>query len=91
MGYPEKDKERLEAVAPVLHADKITKPVFVIHGANDNQAEPSESERMVRALCKKGKSVDFKVLKDEGHIFEGEANKCAVYKAVEVFLTQHLA
>ena len=90
VGDPTKDKERLEAVAPALHADKITKPVFIAHGANDEDVALSESEQMVSALNAVGKSPDFKILKDEAHIFQKEANKVAIYRAVEDFLAKHL-
>ena len=33
VGDPEKDKAMMEAVSPVMHADKIKTPLFVAQGA----------------------------------------------------------
>jgi len=42
-----KMREHLERIAPNNNARKITKPLFVIQGANDPRVPRSESEQMV--------------------------------------------
>jgi hypothetical protein len=42
----------LEKIAPLNHADEITKPLFVIQGQNDPRVPRSESEQMVHTVRK---------------------------------------
>jgi dipeptidyl aminopeptidase/acylaminoacyl peptidase len=65
----------LEKISPINHADKISKPVLIIQGANDARVPLNESEQMVATLRKKGNTVWFFVANDEGHGFRRKSNK----------------
>jgi dipeptidyl aminopeptidase/acylaminoacyl peptidase len=91
VGDPTKYKGRLEAVAPALHADKVTKPVLIVHGEKDQDVSISESDQMVAALKSNGKTVEYIKVPNEGHIFARQESKVAFCKAMEDFLAQHLA
>ena len=90
IGHPEKDKELLKAVSPVFHADKITAPLFIAQGANDNRVKKNESDQMAAALKQRGIDVEYTVKEDEGHGFQNEENRFEFYNAVEKFLGVHL-
>jgi dipeptidyl aminopeptidase/acylaminoacyl peptidase len=45
-------REFLSSISPANHAEKITKPLFVIQGANDPRVPATESEQMVDAIRK---------------------------------------
>jgi len=90
IGHPEKDRELLEAVSPVFHAEKIRAPLFIAQGANDPRVKKSESDQMVEALKKKGIDVPYMVKDNEGHGFRNEENRMEFYRAMEEFLAKYL-
>ncbi len=90
VGHPEKDKERLAATSPVLHADRIRTPLFIAQGARDPRVNKAESDQVVEALKKRGVEVQYMVKDDEGHGFRGEDNQFEFYAAMEKFFAEHL-
>ncbi|MCS6982317.1 MAG: S9 family peptidase [Flavobacteriales bacterium] len=90
VGHPEKDSALLAAASPVLHADKIIKPLFIAQGANDPRVNKAESDQMVEALRRRGVEVEYMVKDNEGHGFSNEENRFDFYRAMERFLKQHL-
>ena len=90
IGDPVKDKELLEAVSPVFHADKIKIPLFVAQGANDPRVNKAESDQIVEAVRKTGKDVVYMVKENEGHGFHNEENRFDFYRALEEFFRKHL-
>jgi dipeptidyl aminopeptidase/acylaminoacyl peptidase len=49
LGNPATDRERLHRISPLFHADRITKPFMVLHGANDPRVLQVESDEIVAA------------------------------------------
>jgi len=90
MGNPQTDKENLRAISPLFHADKITKPLMVLQGANDPRVIKPESDEIVEAVKKKGGVVEYVVFPDEGHGFTKKANELRAYKSILDFLDKHL-
>ena len=90
IGDPSKDKELLEAVSPVFHADNINIPLFVAQGANDPRVNKAESDQIVEAVKKAGKDVVYMVKDNEGHGFHNEENRFDFYRQLEEFFKKHL-
>ena len=90
VGDPEQDHDRMAAVSPALHADRITKPLFIAQGANDPRVSKAESDQMVEALRGRGVQVEYMVKDDEGHGFANIENRLDFYRALEAFLAKHL-
>lgn len=61
-------------ISPAYHADKITKPLLIIQGANDPRVPQSESEQMVKAIRKNRGTVWYLCARDEGHWFRKKRN-----------------
>jgi len=80
----------MEAVSPVMHADKIKTPLFVAQGAHDPRVNKDESDQMVAALKKRGVQVEYMVKDNEGHGFHNEENRFDFYGAMEKFLEKYL-
>jgi dipeptidyl aminopeptidase/acylaminoacyl peptidase len=83
-------REFLNRIAPLNHTDKITKPLFVVQGANDPRVPLSEATQMVAAVRKIGTPVWYLMAKDEGHGFAKKKNqRFQVYSSV-LFTREYL-
>ncbi|TSH89567.1 S9 family peptidase [Verticiella sediminum] len=90
VGDPERDKERLAATSPALHAERIRTPLFIAQGARDPRVNKAESDQIVEALRARGVDVEYMVKENEGHGFHNEENRFEFYGAMEKFLIEHL-
>jgi dipeptidyl aminopeptidase/acylaminoacyl peptidase len=90
IGHPETDKDRLREISPLFHADKITRPLIVLQGANDPRVIKPESDEIVAAIKKKNGVVEYVVFDDEGHGFTKKANEIRAYKSILDFLDKHM-
>ena len=85
-----KMREFLESIAPANKARNITKPLFVIAGANDPRVPPSESAQMVEVVRKNGTPVWWLLAKDEGHGFHKKKNRDFQFYATVEFVKEYL-
>ena len=53
--------------SPVTHAARTERPLLVLQGDADRRVPPAQSEAMVEALKKAGKTVEYHVYPGEGH------------------------
>jgi dipeptidyl aminopeptidase/acylaminoacyl peptidase len=83
-------RKYLESISPNNHANKITKPLFVIQGANDPRVPVTESEQMVKSIRKNGGVVWYMLAKDEGHGFSKKENSDRMTEAIALFLKENL-
>jgi dipeptidyl aminopeptidase/acylaminoacyl peptidase len=74
-----------EKIAPLNNAQKITKPLFVIQGANDPRVPRSEAEQIVAKVRANGGDVWYMLAMDEGHGFRKKANSDAQREAETLF------
>ncbi len=84
------EKNIMKEVSPALNADKITKPIFVIQGANDPRVNINEADQIVRNLRQRGYDVPYMVKYNEGHGFRREENRIELYKTMMGFFAKHL-
>jgi dipeptidyl aminopeptidase/acylaminoacyl peptidase len=80
----------LESIAPANKANNITKPLFVIAGANDPRVPASESAQMVEVVRKNGTPVWWLLGKDEGHGFSKKKNLDYQFYATVEFVKEYL-
>ncbi len=85
-----KMREFLEKIAPVNHADKIRKPLFVVQGKNDPRVPAQESEDMVEAIRKNGTTVWYLLADDEGHGFRKKKNSDYQFFSTILFMKKFL-
>ncbi|MCI4321119.1 MAG: prolyl oligopeptidase family serine peptidase, partial [Thermoplasmata archaeon] len=89
-GTLDHDRDFLEEISPLGHADRITAPLLVIHGRNDPRVPAHEAEQIVETLRTLGRTVDLLMFDDEGHGIVGRTNRERAYGAVAAFLAQHV-
>ncbi len=80
----------LNDTAPSNNASKITKPLYVVQGANDPRVPLSEAEQIVAKVRENGGDVWYMVGKDEGHGFRKKVNRDHYLETVVLFLQKHL-
>ncbi len=85
-----KMRDFFATIAPLNHAHRITRPLFVIAGRNDPRVPASEGEQMVAAVRKSGAPVWYLVAEDEGHGFRKQKNLEFQFAATVLFVQQHL-
>jgi dipeptidyl aminopeptidase/acylaminoacyl peptidase len=64
----------LTDISPLTNVSNMTKPLFVVQGANDPRVPRAEADQMVAALKKQGTAVWYLLAKDEGHGFAKKRN-----------------
>lgn len=65
--YPWNRKDVYVDRSPLFQADKITAPMLLIHGTDDTNVVPTESEQMFTALRMLGREVELVRVKGENH------------------------
>ena len=80
----------LEGIAPLNHADRIAKPLLVVHGQNDPRVPYTEAEQIVSALRKRGTPAWFVLARDEGHGFVKKPNADYLFYATVEFARRTL-
>jgi len=76
----------LRRLSPLTNADRITRPLLVVHGKNDSRVPLGESEQLVNRLRSHAGEVWYLQAKDEGHAFQREENREAYYRTFAEFL-----
>lgn len=84
------DDAELARFSPAKQADKITIPVFLIHGGNDKTAEPIQAKVMREALIKAGRPPEWLYAPNEGHGFYDKKNSTEMYEKLEAFLAKNI-
>ena len=92
MGNPstEEGLALLKAASPLYKADRITKPLLILQGANDPRVKQSESDQIVGAMKDAGVPVTYVLYPDEGHGFAKPVNNIAYTAITENFLASVL-
>ncbi len=91
IGDPDRDREKMRAVSPVYHADRIQAPLLLAYGAADTRVPLVHGDRMRAALDRNKKTYEWVVYNDEWHGFNKDENKFDFYRRVDAFLAKNLA
>jgi dipeptidyl aminopeptidase/acylaminoacyl peptidase len=90
-GHPVSDHELLDQLSPLLRAHALTAPLLLVHGLNDTNVPPSESQQMFDALRGMGRSVEQLLFDDDGHEIDKRENRAVLVKAMCELLTTSFA
>lgn len=90
IGHLKTNKQKFEDVSPLRNAALIRAPVFIAHGTLDARVPIEHSEKMVAALRKNGKEVEWLKLEGEGHGFAWQATQHRFYGDLLKFFEKHI-
>jgi dipeptidyl aminopeptidase/acylaminoacyl peptidase len=83
-------RAKLTEISPLTRVGEITKPMFVITGANDPRVPKSEADQMVAAIRANGGEAWHLIAADEGHGFAKKANSDYAFLAQLAFWEKYL-
>lgn len=83
------DRAEMQANSPTTLAGRITAPVLLVHGKEDDNVPFQQMELMQKALTKAGRPPRVRVFETAGHGFLGEDRK-TYFLEVETFLASVL-
>jgi len=90
VGDPDTAGEILDANSPLALAERITVPVLLIHGGEDDIVPVVHSRRMARALKRLDKDHTYVEIDSLGHQIRTRDEMIAVLEALDRFLQTHL-
>lgn len=90
-GHPVSDQDLLERLSPLPRADRVTAPLLLVHGLNDTNVPPSESQQMYDALVALDRPVRLLTFEDDGHEIDKRENRAALRKAMTAWLIDAFA
>ena len=90
MGHPAVWRENYDRGSPVLQVAKIRSPLLIVHGLQDPIVHPLQSEELVEALKREGKTYEYRTYPDEGHGLLRHKNQLDFYGHMERFVDWYL-
>ena len=87
-GSLEHDRDTLIKVSPIHKIERISAPLFIIQGDNDERVPLSESIQMYEKLREKGLPVKMLRFADEGHGLAKLKNRITAYSEVVNWLKE---
>jgi dipeptidyl aminopeptidase/acylaminoacyl peptidase len=79
-----------ERISPLRNTQRITAPLFVIHGQNDPRVPVSEAAQIVQEVRANGRAVWYMNALNEGHGYARRENQDLMRDAVVLFFQEHL-
>ena len=89
-GDPVTQADTLKSLSPIHKLDRITTPLFVLHGANDTNVPVVEAEQIVSAMKARGVPVKYTLFPDEGHGWRKTPNRVRSTTEIVNFFVEHL-
>lgn len=90
MGHPAQNRAAYRAGSPVWQVKNIEKPLLIVHGLLDEIVHPLQSEELVEALKREGKTFEYRTYPDEGHGILRRKNQIDWLERLERFLDWYL-
>jgi len=86
MGTADQNDPALLAISPIEHVAAVTVPVLLIHGRDDTVVPFEQSDVMLSALQRAGKSVTLVTMKHEDHWLSRSETRLQMLQATVDFL-----
>jgi dipeptidyl aminopeptidase/acylaminoacyl peptidase len=86
MGTADQNDPALIAISPIEHVSAVTVPVLLIHGRDDTVVPFEQSDDMLSAMKRAGKSVQLVTMKHEDHWLSRSETRLQMLQASVEFL-----
>ncbi len=92
LGFPEKNPEAYLRSSPIAYADKLERPLLILHGMNDDNVHVQDSVQMIEKLIRLGKTPYFEAMlyPSENHGFVRPESWTDEYERILAFFEKHL-
>jgi dipeptidyl aminopeptidase/acylaminoacyl peptidase len=90
MGHPARNRAGYLAGSPIHDVEKIRHPLLIFHSDGDERVHPLQSEELVEALKRAGKTFEYCMYTGEEHGIFQDANQIHFYATMERFLDWYL-
>ncbi len=91
IGDPATDREKMRAVSPIRHADRIRAPLLLAYGSSDQRVPLVHGNEMRSALERADKPYEWVVYSDQQHQYFSPENRDDFYRRVDAFLLKYVA
>ncbi|MBY0493628.1 MAG: prolyl oligopeptidase family serine peptidase [Cyanobacteria bacterium] len=85
LGTPVQNPEIYKISAPILHMEKLERPLLILHGTNDRNVSFADSLRLFDALIKLGKPFESQIYPGEIHFFRRDIVLRDAWRRIEEF------
>lgn len=92
LGYPDKNTEAYRRSSPIYYADKLSRPLLILHGMVDDNVHFQDSAQLIDKLIKLGKTDHFETMfyPTENHSFIRSEAWIDEYERILKFFERYL-
>ncbi len=92
LGFPDKNPEAYKRSSPITYADKLERPLLILHGMNDDNVHVQDSIQLMEKLIRLGKTQYFEAMlyPSENHAFVRPESWTDEYERILAFFEKHL-
>lgn len=92
LGFPDKNPEAYKRSSPITYADKLERPLLILHGMSDDNVHVQDSIQMMEKLIRLGKTQYFETMlyPSENHGFVRPESWTDEYERILGFFEKHL-
>ena len=92
LGFPDKNPEAYKRSSPISYADKLERPLLILHGMVDDNVHVQDSVQMIEKLIRLGKTQHFDAMlyPSENHGFVRPESWTDEYERIFALFEKHL-
>ena len=92
LGFPDKNPEAYKRSSPISYADKLQKPLLILHGMVDDNVPVQDSVQLIEKLIRLEKTQYFEAMlyPAENHGFQRPTSWTDEYERIFSFFEKHL-
>jgi dipeptidyl aminopeptidase/acylaminoacyl peptidase len=92
LGFPDKNPKGYERSSPISYADKLERPLLILHGMVDDNVHAQDSMQLIEKLIRLGKTQYFEAMlyPAENHGFTRASSWTDEYERILAFFEKHL-
>lgn len=92
LGFPDKNPEAYKRSSPISYADKLERPLLILHGMSDDNVHVQDSVQLVEKLVRLGKTQHFEMMfyPSENHGFVRPESWADEYERILALFEKHL-